>query len=118
LADAAQRIATSYEQAMKYVHGVSDENKKQADRDVEFDGKLTKLLTKYFYFEQMLATRDEQLPQMSRRSSADVHDEFVDELAEKSEPKAARPSPEKKTVAEPAKDGFNDDDDWGSAPKH
>ena len=87
-------------------------------RDVEFDGKLTKLLTKYFNFEQMLATRDEQLPQMSRRSSADVHDEFVDEPAEKSEPKAARPSPEKKTVAEPAKDSFYDDDDWGSAPKH
>jgi len=66
----------------------------------------------------MLATRDKQLPQKSRQSSADVHDEFIDELAEKSEPKAARPSPENKTLAEPAKDGFYDDDDWGAAPKH
>ena len=118
LADAAQRIATQYEQAMQYFLGVGDENKKQADRDVEFDGKLNKQLTKYFDFEQMLATRDKQLPQKSRQSSADVHDEFIDELAEKPEPKAARPSPEKKTLAEPAKDSFYDDDDWGTAPKH
>jgi hypothetical protein len=66
----------------------------------------------------MIATRDKQPPQKSRQSSANVHDEFIDELPEKSEPKAARPSPAKKTLAEPAKDSFYDDDDWGTAPKH
>ena len=118
LADAAQRIATQYEQAMKYFLGVGDENKKQADRDVEFDGKLNKQLTKYFYFEQMLATRDKQLPQKSRQSSADAHDDFIDELPEKPAPKDVRPVPEMKALAEPAIDIF-DDDDWGSTPsKH
>ena len=59
-----------------------------------------------------------QLPQKSRQSSADTHDDFIDELPEKSEPKAARPIPENKTLPDLKKDGF-DDDDWGSTPsKH
>jgi len=117
-ADAAQHIADRHDMAMEFFLGLSDESKKQADRDAELDGRFNKLLTSYFQYEQILATRDKQLPQKSRQSSADVHDEFIDELAEKSEPKAARPSPEKKTLAEPAKDSFYDDDDWGTAPKH
>ena len=117
-ADAAQRLADRHDMAMEFFLGLGDEIRKQADRDAELDGKFNKLLTSYFQHEQMLATRDKQLPQKSRQSSADVHDEFIDELAEKSEPKAARPSPEKKTLAEPAKDSFYDDDDWGTAPKH
>lgn len=118
LADAAQRIATQYEQAMKYFLGVGGENKKQADRDVEFDGKLNKHLTKFFDFEQMLATRDKLLPQKNRQSSADDYNDFDDELPEKSEPKAARPIPEKKVFPDPKKDSFDDDDDWGASQKH
>lgn len=117
-ADAAQRIADRHDMAMDFFLGLSDESKKQADRDAELDGKFNKLLTGYFQAEQMLATREKHLPHVSHQSSVDVHDEFIDELAEKSEPKAARPSPEKKTLAEPAKDSFYDDDDWGTAPKH
>jgi hypothetical protein len=117
-AGALQHIADRHDMAMEFFLGLGDEIRKQADRDAELDGRFNKLLTSYFHDEQMLATRDKQLPQKSRQSSADVHDEFIDELAEKSEPKAARPSPEKKTLAEPAKDSFYDDDDWGTAPKH
>jgi hypothetical protein len=117
-ADAAQHIADRHDMAMEFFLGLGDENRKQADRDAELDGRFNKLLTSYYQHEQMIATRDKQPPQKSRQSSANVHDEFIDELPEKSEPKAARPSPEKKTLAEPAKDSFYDDDDWGTAPKH
>jgi hypothetical protein len=118
LGDAAQRLAAQYEQAMKFFLGLGDENKKQADRDVELDGRFNKLLTSYFQVEQMLATRDKQLPQKSRQSSVDARDEFIDELSEKSEPKATRPIPEKKAIPDLKKDGFDGDDDWGAAPKH
>jgi len=117
-ADAAQRIADRHDMAMEFFLGLGDEIRKQADRDAELDGKFNKLLTSYFQHEQMLATRDKQLPQKSRQSSADAHDDFIDELPEKSEPKAARPIPENKTLPDPKKDVF-DDDDWGSTPsKH
>ena len=118
LANAAQRIADRFDMAMEFFLGIGDETRKQADRDTELDGKFNKLLTTYFHYEQMGATRDKQLPQKSRQSSADVHDDFIDELPKKLEPKAARPIPENKTLPDPKKDDF-DDDDWGSTPsKH
>jgi predicted ribosome quality control (RQC) complex YloA/Tae2 family protein len=117
-ADAAQRIADRHDMAMEFFLGLGDEIRKQADRDAELDGKFNKLLTSYFQHEQMLATRDKQLPQKSRQSSADAHDDFIDELPEKPAPKDVRPVPEMKALAEPAIDIF-DDDDWGSTPsKH
>jgi hypothetical protein len=117
-ADAAQRIADRHDMAMDFFLGLSDESKKQADRDTELDGKFNKLLTGYFQAEQMLATREKHLPHVSHQSSVDAHDDFIDELPEKSEPNAARPIPENKTLPDLKKDGF-DDDDWGSTPsKH
>ena len=117
-ADAAQRIADRHDMAMDFFLGLSDESKKQADRDAELDGRFSKLLTSYFQAEQMLATREKHLPHVSHQSSVDAHDDFIDELPEKSEPKAARPIPENKTLPDLKKDGF-DDDDWGSTPsKH
>ena len=117
LAGAVQRIANGNNMAMDFFVGLGDESKKQADRDAELDGRFNKLLTSYFQYEQMLATRDKQLPQKSRQSSADVHDEFADELSEKSEPKDVRPIAEKKALAEPATDTF-DDNDWDTPSKH
>jgi hypothetical protein len=117
-ADAAQHIADRHDMAMEFFLGRSDESKKQADRDAELDGRFNKLLTSYFQYEQMLATRDKQLPQKSRQSSVDAHDEFIDELPEKPAPKDVRPAPVMKALAEPAKDIFDEDDDWGTAPKH
>jgi hypothetical protein len=117
-ANAAQRIADRHDMALEFFFGIGDEIRKQADRDAELDGRFNKLLTSYFQYEQMLVTRDNQLPQKSRQSSADAHDDFIDELPEKSEPKAARPISENKTLPDPKKD-FYDDDDWGSTPsKH
>ena len=118
LANAAQHIADRHDMAMEFFLGVGDETRKQADRDAELEGKFNKLLTTYFHYEQMGATRDKQLPQKSRQSSAGAHDDFIDELPEKLEPKAARPIPENKALPDPKKDDF-DDDDWGSTPsKH
>jgi hypothetical protein len=117
-ADAAQRIADRHDMAMDFFLGLSDESKKQADRDTELDGKFNKLLTGYFQAEQMLATREKHLPHVSHQLSVDAHDDFIDELPEKPAPKDVRPVPEMKALAEPAKDIF-DDDDWGSTPsKH
>lgn len=116
-ADAGPRLAAQYEQAMAFFLGVGDEIKKQADRDVELDGRFNKQLTGYFQAEQMLATRDKLLPQKNRQSSADDHDDFDDELPEKSEPKGAPPIRENKTLPDPKKDVF-DDDDWGTPQKH
>jgi hypothetical protein len=121
-ADAAKRIADRHDMAIEFFFGLGDEIKKQADRDVELDGEFNKLLTSYFSYEQMLATRDKKLPkksrQKSRQSSADVHDDFIDKLPEKSEPKVARPIPEMKALVEPAKDVFDGDDDWGPPQTH
>jgi hypothetical protein len=118
LANAAQRIADQLRMAMEFFVGIGDETRKQADRDAELDGKFNKLVTTYFYHEQMLATRDKQVPQKSRQSSADAHDDFIDGLPEKLEPKAARPISEDKALPDPKKDDFVDDD-WGSTPsKH
>lgn len=116
LADAAQRIAAQHEQPMSFSLGVGDENKKQADRDVELDGRFNKLLTGYFQAEQMLATREKHLPHVSHHASAEDPD--FEELPEKSEPKAARPMSEKKALPDPKKDIFDDDDDWGAPQKH
>jgi hypothetical protein len=117
LADAAQRIAAQHEQAMSFILGVGDENRKQADRDTEFDGRLNKLLTNYFQFEQMLATRAKLVLHVSHQSSADAHDEFIDDLPEKSEPKAACSASEKKALPDPKKDSFDDADDWDAPQK-
>jgi hypothetical protein len=117
LANAAQRIANQHDMAMEFFLGIGDETRKQADRDADLDAKLNKLLTSYFQYEQMLATRDKQLPQKSRQSSADAHD-FINELPEKLEPKAVCPIPENKALPDPKKDDF-DLDDWGTTPsKH
>ena len=117
-ADAAQHIADRHDMAMEFFLGLSDESKKQADRDTELDGKFNKLLTGYFQTEQMLATREKHLPQVSHQSSVDAHDDFIDELPEKPAPNDVRPVPEMKALVEPAKDIF-DDDDWGVTPsKH
>ena len=66
LAGAVQRIANGNNMAMDFFVGLGDESKKQADRDAELDGRFNKLLTSYFQYEQILATRDKQLPQKSR----------------------------------------------------
>jgi hypothetical protein len=116
-ADGAPRIAAQYEQAMAFFLGLGDEIKKQADRDTELDGKFHKLLTSYFQVEQMLATREKLLPQLSRQSSADDHDDFADELPENPAPKDVRPIAEKKALPDPAKDAF-DDNDWDTPSKH
>jgi hypothetical protein len=118
LANAAQRIADRHDMAMEFFVGIGNETRKQADRDAELDGKFHKLLTSYFQYEQMLATRDKQLPQKNRQSSTDAHDDFIDELPEKLEPKTARPIPENKALPDLKKDDFVDDD-WESTPsKH
>ena len=110
-ADAAQRIADRHDMAMEFFLGLGDEIRKQADRDAELDGKFNKLLTSYFQHQQMLATRDKQLPQKSRQSSADAHDDFINELPEKSEPKGGHPIPGKTALPEPAKE-VSDAGDW------
>ena len=117
-ADAAQRIADRHDMAMEFFLGLGDEIRKQADRDTELDGKFSKLVTNYFQSEQMLATRDKQLPQKSRQTSADAHDDFIDELPEKSEPKGGHPIPGKTALREPAKEVSDAGDwDWDTPPK-
>ena len=113
-ADAAPRLAAQYEQAMAFFLGIGNEIKKQADREVELDGRLNKLLTGFFQVEQMLATREKLVPHVSHHASAEDPD--FEELHEKSEPKAARPISEKKALPDPKKD-ILDDDDWDTAPK-
>jgi hypothetical protein len=118
LADAAQHIANRHDMAMEFFLGLGDEIKKQADRDMDLDGKLDKLMTSYYRNEQMLATREKHPPFVSHQSSVDVHDEFIDELPENSEPKAAHPVSEKKVLPDSKKDSFDNDDDWVAPQKH
>ena len=110
-ANAAQHIADRHDMAMDFFLGLSDDSKKQADRDAELDGRFNKLLTSYFQAEQMLATREKHLPHVSHQSSVDAHDDFIDELPEKSEPKGGHPIPGKTALPEPAKE-VSDAGDW------
>jgi hypothetical protein len=110
-ANAAQHIADRHDMAMEFFLGLSDDSKKQADRDAELDGRFNKLLTNYFQSEQMLATRVKLVPHGSHHASAEDLGGFDDELPEKSEPKGGHPIPEKAALPAPAKE-VSDASDW------
>jgi hypothetical protein len=116
-ADAAQRIATDNEQAMKFFLGIGDESKKQADRDVELDGKFNKLLTSYFQVEQMLVTRVKLVPHLSHHTSADDLGDFGDELPEELESKGGHSTSQKRLV-DPAEGDHGELGSWDMPPEH
>ena len=116
-ADAAQRIATENEQAMKFFLGIGDESKKQADRDVELDGKFNKLLTSYFQVEQMLVTRVKLVPHLSHHTSADDLGDFDDELPEELESKGGHSTSQKRLV-DSAEGDHGELGSWDTPPEH